>query len=473
VLDDVAMSWLTRIAQIFGLRLRATAPALPPSSEAITSRLVHGRLLARRDQAEMLRAYEEYPHLHTVVRGRAEAIGAVEWVVLRARSGPARRHPAVRARSHEAHAAAVTAGLARAAAEDGANYGLEELQDSPLLDLLERPCRTMSGPAFWELASTYEDLVGEALWIMSSWRGKRPTELVPVPPPWLQDYALGEDAKVTLQMPYGRETLDPEVVIWHRMLSPADPFWSRGFGTAMVLRDELQTDELMSRMARSRFANRGWPDLLLGLLGHAGAPGPRPGQTEVDRMTMQMEMKHTGAERAGQAHVIAGDFKAQTLGHSLVDNQYMDGRRFGRDTVMQTFRRPPELAGVLDNANRSTISLAEDLEARQSTTPKLERFRALLQDRVAPLFGSDLIVSYRSVVPADRDYQASIKKALPGAFRLNEIRRAGGELPLPGAEGDTLYKAPGAVPVKGAEGQTVMAQTADEETPTPPAKETA
>jgi phage portal protein BeeE len=217
-------------------------------------------------------------------------------------------------------------------------------------------------------------------------------------------------------------------------------------------------------MARGRFANRGFPDILLGLLGFGGGTGQaamRPGAQEVARLALELEQKHRGEDKVGQAHIIAGDFKAQPMGQSLVDNQYMEGRRFNRDTVMQTFRRPPELAGVLDNANRSTIDVAEDLEARANTQPKLDRWRAALQDEVAPEFGADLVVTYASPVPADRELQAGYVKALPAAFRLDEIRARAGEMPLGGDEGQALYKAPGAVPVAG----SPSSPTAEEKTP--------
>lgn len=430
------MGFWSRLAGFFGLsRASATTSTTQP-------RLSRGTQVWRRDQAAMLQAFSDHPHLHTVVRARAEAAGAVDWQVFE-----------IAKENTRADDLGISRLRGRAYSEAIADLQKEKTlvpqPDSELLRLLRRPSPLMSGVDFWELTSEHDDLVGEFIWLKGGRRGRRPTALHLMVPTWLQRTPEPGDREqnFTFQTPASKVIAPVSDVVWRKRHDPRNPYGSRGVGTAYVLRDELQLDELLAAMARGRAANRNYPDLLIGLL--AGlAPGSRPpGQAEVDLVTKQLEQKHGGPERVGQAHVIGGDFKAQALGHTLVESQYMETRRFSRDTSMQTFRMPPEVAGVLDNANRSTIDVAEDLFARQSTVPKQERWRSTVQDEIAPDFGDNLVVGFRSPVPADRDYEAGFFKALPAAMTINEIRARAGLPPHP--DGDAFYKAPGATPVAG------------------------
>ncbi len=391
----------------------------------------------------MLGAFRDYPYLHTVVQARAESASRFSPLVYKVKKAGTRVHhldvPHLRGRERTAHI------------EELVKSGVLELQlDSDLGALLRRPSLRMSGPDFWELTSKHEDLVGEWLWVKGARARGRPTRLHLYVPTWLQRWPEPGDSNevFTIQTPASKVLAPAADVVWRRRHDPEDPYGRRGVGTAYVLRDELALDELLAVMARARAANKNFPEVLIGLLAQAGVVGAKaPGQAEVAIVQKMLEQNHAGPENTGRAHILSGDFKAQPLGHTLVESQYMDTRRFGRDTSMQVFRMPPEIAGVLDNANRSTIDVARDLFESTATVPKFDRWTSAIQDDVAPDFGDDLVVSYRSPVPADRDYRAGFFKALPAAMTINEIRAEAGLSPR--LDGDELYKAPGAVPVAG------------------------
>jgi hypothetical protein len=427
-------------ARLVGAVRRALGTGQPPAPTSIEGRLIRGRLMGRRDQVAMLDAYADHAHLHSVTRGRAEVAGAITWQTFRARRAATTRELGVADLRGADFANAMT---------DLKKAGDIEPVDSELQRLLRRPAPGMSGADWWELQCVYDMLLGEHLWLKAArdQRG-RPTILHSVVPTWLQQWpAPGGDPEYVIQAPGGVIRAPAADVVWRRRHDPKDPQNNRGLGTAYALRDEMELDELLAEMARSRAANRNFPDLLIGLLGTQG-PGSRPpGQVEVDLVMKLLEQKHGGGpSRAGLAHVISGAFQAQALGHTMVEAQYIDTRRFNRDTHLQTFHQPPELAGVLDNANRSTIAASEDLEARRAIVPLYERWRGTVQDEIAPDFG-DLIVGYVSPVPADKEHRAGIFKALPQAMTINEIRAEAGLPPRP--DGDEFYKGPGAVPVAG------------------------
>lgn len=408
--------------------------------------------LPKRGSRELLAAYSELPWLHGCVRRRAEAFAAIEWVLYRPAKGKrGKRLRGLRSGRDVRH---------RAVEQYVDDKQLEQVIDHPLLDLFEEPIpdapdiATIHGVAFWELLSTWMDLVGEAPIGKDGPRndsGDRigpPVELCPILPPWIT-------AVPTVERPYydvmmlnaGQRRVAPEDMVWVRHLDPNSPYTGRGIGTAIVLADELQTDEYMSAAARARFFNGSTPDWVMSL--NTGGTNARPADEKAIRaLTTDIENKHQGPDRAGRFHIVGGDFKLQQLGHTMVESQYIDGRKFLRDTCMQVFGVPPEVLGVLESSNKSTIAAASEHFARYSTVPMAERFRAALQVELVEEYGDDLILDYESPIPADLERATRIMVALPGAFKLDDIRDAAG-LPKLDKGGDQLYKAPGAVPVKG------------------------
>lgn len=389
-------------------------------------RVLFGGSPPRRGSAELLRAYGSLPWLHAVVRRRAEALAGVSWCVYKTKSG--RRARSLRGfnAGHEARHRALGELI---------KDGQVERVDHPLLDLLDRPNPCMTGRAVWELASKHQDLLGENFYGVDRNRAGKPNALWPIVPTLVTRTPTADDPTYTIIAPTARRALQSDV-LWIRQHDPLDPYNGRGVGTAGALGDELETDQYMAAMAKSRFYNRSTPEVILSV------PGASP--EAIDALAKAIEDKHRGVERAGQMHLLTKAFTAQALGHTMVEADYVEGRKLLRDFTMAVFGTPPEILGVLENANRSTIDAAEVLFARFSTVPMLERIRTELQTWVVPEFGPDTWLEYDSPVPADRDFEKSIMVALPGAFRVDEIRARAGEPPLENGEGKAMMVPPGA-----------------------------
>jgi phage portal protein BeeE len=436
-------------------------PAAPKARAAVDFSGVLGAQLAattrswvppRRGSAELLVAYAELPWLHAVVRRRAEALAQVEWllwrIVDRSRLSPRRlrRLMAIPSGARAREAVVRKSRALKLLVEAGV---VEMVLDHALLDLLDQPWPSAgSDVALWEIASKHQDLTGETLFALERDKRRRPVELLPVVPTWVRNVPGPGTPTFEIQVPRGgRIDLPVTEAVWIRQHDPADPFMGRGVGTAGAVADELETDEYMAATAKSRFFNRAIPEVVLGLLG-SPPTFPPPGGTEIAAIAEDIENKHRGSERAGQLHLISGDFKAQHLGTTMVENQHVQGREFLRNTCMQIFGTPPEVLGVLDNANRSTIDAAAVHFATYSTVPMVERFRGALQAQLVPEYGADLVLDYVSPIPADREFERSVMVALPASFTLNEIRALAGRPRRD--DGDEYYAAAtGNVPTPG------------------------
>jgi hypothetical protein len=417
----------------------------PAQSMAIgeaLSRSVGGWTLPRRGTAELLAAYSTTPWLHAVCRRRAEALSAVEWTLYRPARGQPRgpRMAGMRSGPDLRH---------RYAAEHLAGKRLEQVTDHPLLDLLEHPTSMAPGPLFWELLSKWMDLAGEAPQAMV-FDGSDVVELTPILPTLIMQTACTERPWFEVRAPNGASIRVPEDdMIWVREHDPADPYVGRGVGTAGVLADELETDEYMALTGKSLFYNQGAPKAFVSAL--PTPAGQMMAEDALKRFSAEVEAKHRGANKAGQIHILNREVRVQTLGQTLAENQYIDGRKFLRDTCMQVFGTPPEILGVLTSSNRSTIDAADYLFAKFSTQPMLERLRSFYQALLVPEFGDDLVLDYVSPIPADKDFKKAVMVALPAAFSINEVRGLADMAPSTTLDGDKPYPAStGNVPAPGA-----------------------
>jgi hypothetical protein len=415
----------------------------PAQSMAIgeaLARSLGGWTLPRRGTAELLAAYSTTPWLHAVCRRRAEALSAVEWTLYRPARGQPRgpRMAGMRSGPEMRH---------RAAAAHIASSRLEQVTDHPLLDLLDHPTSMAPGPLFWELLSKWMDLAGEAPQAMV-FDGGDVIELTPILPTLITQAASSERPWFEVRAPNGSCIRVPEDdMIWVREHDPADPYVGRGVGTAGVLADELETDEYMALTGKSLFFNQGAPKAFVSAM--PTAAGQMMGEDAVKAFSLQVEQKHRGVQKAGQIHILNREIRVATLGQTLAENQYIDGRKFLRDTCMQVFGTPPEILGVLTASNRSTIDAADYLFAKFSTQPMLERLRAFYQALLVPQFGDDLVLDYVSPIPADKEFKKSVMIALPAAFTVNQVLTLAGEPTT--SDGNRPYPAStGNVPAPGA-----------------------
>lgn len=424
--------------------------------------VIGGMLIGRPGDAALMRSYGENVWLHAVVHRRGEALAGIEWTLHKLTAKAKGRGFTTRgAMRHARHKLEAKRPYDRVFHQRDlideliAEELVEELFDHPLLDLLDRPMQPvpelglhgLSGHELWELESNHMDLVGEGV-LMKEREGKRVVGLIPMVP-------LQLSRAPTVQQPtYGFRTTSGrafdvvfEDVIWFKQRDPAQPFVGRGVGTARALALETQIDKYAAQTSASRFANRNAPEAILSLEGNVSP-------AEVDKFTDELDGKHRGVERAGMMHVVKGKVTVSEVGQTMVESQQVQHRVFGRDTHMQGFGMPPEIGGVLSNANKSTIVASRSHMAVFSTQPMARRFCDRLQiDLVEPDFGDDLILGFRSMEPDDEEFRAGVMKAMPGLVRKNEGRKIMGLPPDP--EGNVWYAQPGAgsvVPVEGGSG---------------------
>lgn len=292
-----------------------------------------------------------------------------------------------------------------------------EIEDHPLLDLLDRPNPVLSARAQRRITQTHYDLVGDAVWVKERNNRGEVVQLVPVPPHWLRTFPGRTSATFEISWRGVQASIRPEDVVWFHDPDPGDPF-ARGAGLAESLADELDTDEYASKFVKEFFYNRGSPETI------ASFEGANP--EALKAMKAQWEAEFRGNGKSHRTLFSSGKIKVERLDTTFRDMSLVDLRAATRDIVISVWGVPPEIMGVLASSNRATIEAADLIMAKNVVKPRLEDFCDAVNMHLTPEFGDDLSLWFDNPVPEDREFKLRTTQARPSAFTDNEVRVLGG-----------------------------------------------
>ena len=371
----------------FNNMLKPKAAPMTDSSRGLFSGLTEGTTPARRGTAELLRAYSESPLLRAVIFKIADAVASVEWeifVSVNANGSPVRSKKLQRSKYDSRKKRMTVAKRADS---------LVEVDDHPILDLLDCGNTVMSGHNVKKLMQTYADLKESFTWIERNKAGM-PVALWPMPPTWVCDVPSPGEEFYHFNIKGTVSAIPKDDVLWIKDANPADPY-GRGVGAAETLADELDTDEYAARFIKAFFYNGGVPDAIIAF----------DDATEDDLMRVEAQWanKHRGYRKAHNVHFMSKQPDVNLLGHTFQDQQIVELRTFLRDMVNQAFGVPPEIMGIVENSNRATVEAASFIFARWVLVPRLEQMRIAFQ-QLANQFDERLIVDYVSPVPEDKEF---------------------------------------------------------------------
>lgn len=367
---------------------------------------------------QLLEGYEKLPWLRAISDKVGYSVGTATWqlfVVKSVTTGKAVRKAAI-ARGDMKH-------RRRALKRIGNNVvkGLElqEIERHPALDLLLNGNPRFNGQTAMELSTSHVDLAGEALWMFDLNGAGLPTAFYPLPPTWIADMPREGRDTFIVSLPSGTKELTPKEALYMYRPKPADPY-NRGTGIAGAIADELETDASAARYLKSWFSNRARPDILV------TSEGLR--KEDMDRLEERWLGKLTNKNNV--PYFLNRKVDVQVLGQSMQEMQMSQLRKDERDIILHVYGAPPEIFGIVENSNRSTIDASDYLYNKYVVVPRLEFFRRVLQKNLIERYDDRLILDYISPVMEDHEFDLNVIKAAPGAFEIDEIRDMADREPL-------------------------------------------
>ena len=255
------------------------------------------------------------------------------------------------------------------------------IENHDIYNLLENPCpsdRELTGWTIRYFVFACYALVGEAFLLkVRDARGKV-IALQPVAPSWVvqqptvnqkywQIYPFGTAGGNSIIVPV-------EDVISFKDIDLNDPY-GRGRGTSEAIGDEIQSDEYASKYAKNLFFNDATPSAII--------YAPEGNKETADQIKQTWLQKMAGFHHAKEPMVLTGkDSKFEKISQSPTELDFVESRRFLRDNANEHFHIPPEIMGILQNSNRSTIDSAEYLLNKNVLADYLRMFERVINSQL-------------------------------------------------------------------------------------------
>ena len=400
----------------------------------------------RRSMPALLTLYRTHPW----VRLAAELVGLreaeAEWFLTRPTGRSGRRAAARVANAKGWNRDAIT----KAAVDAG---DLIEVTDHPFLTMKRRGVpdaplgMNLSGSQVDLLERACSDLVGDFFYILNRDASGMPISWWPVTPTWMR---LPTSARPVFEIVRGPGARIPIDDVAYFRNPAADDFSGAGSGEGTALDHEVQTDEYAAEYVASLLRHHATPNLLIAL--------PKLGDGQRETFATQWRQTNQGPSRAGMAHFLeyplgtTGQGRAgvdvHQLGSTPADLRMIEQRSWIRDTILQAWRIPPELAGIVDSgSSKASITQAERHFRANKITPDLNNVLSFYQTRFfeprngrPPEYtgpaadGTGWQLHFRLPPLRDAEADAAHMVAVPWAFTHDELREAAGRGPVDGGE---------------------------------------
>ena len=257
----------------------------------------------------------------------------------------------------------------------------EVIETHDIYNLLENPCpadRELTGWTIRYFVFACYALVGEAYLLKIRQPNGKVIGLQPVAPSWVvqtpsatakywEIYPLGTAGGNSIFVPV-------EDVICFKDIDLNDPY-GRGRGTSEAIGDEIQTDEYSAKYAKNLFFNDATPSAII--------YAPNGNKETADQIKQSWLQKMAGFHHAKEPMVLTGEgSKFEKIAQTPTELDFVESRRFLRDSANEHFHIPPEIMGILQNSNRSTIDSAEYLLNKNVLADYLRMFERVINSQL-------------------------------------------------------------------------------------------
>ena len=293
------------------------------------------------------------------------------------------------------------------------------------------------------LTSAWLDIIGECGWIIE--RGARgiPIQAYPIPPHWVQEIPSQDSEFFCINLSEDKATrysVPQEDFIYFRNPKLINPY-TRGFGHTQAIGDEIEIDEYMSKYNKRFFYNDATPSLLI------IADGANKADRE--RLRQEWKSKYQGGINAYEPAFFSQDLRVEILKQSMKEMDFIESRRYIRNSNIEHYGIPKEIFGITENANRSTIDVAEYLYMKYVIRPRATNIQQAINNQLLPNFNLAGMFQFVNIVPEDQERILTKTNAGfdRGTITIDEWRQENGYEPLENSRGNVRRVSPFELPL--------------------------
>ncbi len=316
----------------------------------------------------------------------------------------------------------------------GGAEDFEELEEHPLIDLLQKVNDQENGYELKELTQVMLDLTGNAYWMLEKDKFNVPTKLFCLRSQWVKiqpdkanfvkGYLYGCDGNWQGE---GQLQLEPEQVIHFKYPHPSDPWY--GMGPVQAAAYAIESLELREKFVLATMGNMARPDLIVKYL--EGELDPR------DRVMLEREWNSMlkGTKNAGKVKVTDFRYEIDKVGWNPNELKFNEGEEWILRKICSAFPVPEGLidSSSISKAPRAGMEGTELFMAQNNTLPRCTRFEEKLNEKLCPLYDERLFVAFDNPVPKDRVAQLNEDnmRLTTAVITINEVREREGLDPVP------------------------------------------
>lgn len=286
----------------------------------------------------------------------------------------------------------------------------------------------------FEETQIFLDITGNSYWLLEMNGLGIPSSIYLLPSQFVK--IVPDREKYIRGYLYGRakdkQALSPEEVIHFRNPNPRDPWYGMG-----CLEAALQESDLYSSMnlyEEALNSNMGVPPILIKYDGQIQ-------NGEMQRIEAEWNKALRGLSKSGKAKVVDGKMSVEKLSFGPRELNFLQGRKWTRDTIAAAFGVPISLL-TIEDVNRANSEQGLPQYEAISIRPRLKRIENKINQRILPFYNEPrLFAAFDDNVPEDMEFKLKEVTELfkGGVIGRDEAREMYG---LPPAEGDDFFIEP-------------------------------
>lgn len=302
--------------------------------------------------------------------------------------------------------------------------------EHPLLVALANPHPRLSWSAWIYVLTVYRLGLGYAPIRLEESKGGLPGWLTPIAPHCVPDRGprLSAEGNLTYAITVNGvpEAVAFEDVLWPFRVDPMDPMGG-GLGKARSVDDEVAADESMAKFNNYYFEN----GAVLGPV--VNIPG-----ADLDALEKEWKQERVGVLNSHRPLLTNSEQPVQVANTAptMRDLAYPEGRKLGRDFILQAFCVAPTRVGVLENTTRAAIEGSDFHQQKHCTLPELVYWREFFNQHLVKRWGKDLYLDFVNPVKETAEAQRQLADTgiRGGWIMVNEAREMHGFKKIPGGD---------------------------------------
>lgn len=306
---------------------------------------------------------------------------------------------------------------------------VEEVLSHPFLDLLTNVNEYMNKFDLLDFLFRSLDIIGNCYWFLDSPSPEKPpTEIWPI---------LGQYIKI---VPHATEFVshyeffktkadvrrfEKEEIIHFKYMALSNLYYGLGPLQAVIMAADLHL--YMNQYETSLAKNRAVPDSALILPPEQGEPNDE----EKKRLRTAWKKMFRGAEKSGGMAILHGGAKIEQVQLSPREMAFLQGRKMTREEIAGVFGVPLSKL-ITEDVNRANAEAGDYSYMKDTILPRLRRVEDKLNERLLPLWDSNIFVAFDNPVPRDKEFRIKDmeSKLKTGYSNINEQRQIDGQAPV-------------------------------------------